>query len=190
MVTWRSCIASSSALCTFAGRPVDLVGQDQVGENRPERDLELAELLVVDPGADDVCRHQVGRELDALELDAQRVGEGLDRQRLREPGYPLDQQVAPGHEGDDHPLKEFVLADDDPLYVVQDLLERHPGRSAGPPMEVLICRVRLRLGRRCRSVRRTRCLRSHRSRLGWRVRSRSRSPVLLRLVGGRPSCPG
>ena len=49
-------------------RPVDLVGQQQVGEDRPERDLELAVALVVDAGADDVGGHQVGGELDPLEL--------------------------------------------------------------------------------------------------------------------------
>ena len=54
-------------------RPVDLVGQQQVGEHRPERDLELAAALVVDAGADDVGRHQVRGELDAVELPADRA---------------------------------------------------------------------------------------------------------------------
>ena len=124
-------------------RPVDLVGQHQVGEDRPERDLELAELLVVDPGADDVGRHQVGGELDALEVDADRVGHGLDGQRLGQTGDALDEEVAAGEQGDDHALEQHVLADDDPLDLVEHLLERGvrarrssrvPGRSlAGAP---------------------------------------------------------
>ena len=35
IVTWRSCIASSSALCTFAGARLILVGQHEVREQRP-----------------------------------------------------------------------------------------------------------------------------------------------------------
>jgi len=42
IVTWYSCITSSSALCTFAGAPVDLVGEQQVREHRAERGVELA----------------------------------------------------------------------------------------------------------------------------------------------------
>jgi hypothetical protein len=48
-------------------RAVDLVGEQQVGEHRAERGGEVAGLLVVDARADQVGRHQVGRELDALE---------------------------------------------------------------------------------------------------------------------------
>ncbi len=62
-------------------------------------------------------------------------GEGLDRQRLGQSGHALDEQVAPGHEGDDHPLEQHVLPDDHPLDVVEHLLERSTGRSvARPPL--------------------------------------------------------
>ena len=40
IVTWRSCITSSSADCTFAGRAVDLVREQEVAEHRPELGLE------------------------------------------------------------------------------------------------------------------------------------------------------
>ena len=56
-------------------RAVDLVGEQQVGEDRPERRPELARLLVVDPRADQVGRDEVRRELDPLELAADRLGE-------------------------------------------------------------------------------------------------------------------
>jgi hypothetical protein len=52
--------------------PVDLVGQQQVGEHRAQRGLELAGVLAVDPGAGEVGGHQVGRELDPLEPPADR----------------------------------------------------------------------------------------------------------------------
>ena len=68
MVTCRSCITSSRALCTLAGARLISSASSEVGEHRPERDLELAVALVVDAGADEVGGHEVGRELDALEL--------------------------------------------------------------------------------------------------------------------------
>src|SRR4026209_1630284 len=96
IVTCRSCMTSSSALCTFAGarlissasrrfvktgpsavvnplvfwllvRAVGRGGEEGVREDRAERGRELARLLVVDAGADEVGRHEVGRELDAPE---------------------------------------------------------------------------------------------------------------------------
>jgi hypothetical protein len=76
-------------------RAVDLVGQQQVGEHRSQRGAEVAGLLVVDARADQVGRHQVGRELNALELALQHgVGQRLDRQRLGQPRHAFDQQVA------------------------------------------------------------------------------------------------
>ena len=55
---------------------VDLIGQQQVGEDRAERGVELAGLLVVDARADQVGGDQVGGELDALELAADRLRPG------------------------------------------------------------------------------------------------------------------
>ena len=103
---------------------VDLVGEDEVREHRPERDLELPELLVEDARADDVGRNQVRRELDALELAADRLGERLHRHRLGEPGEALDEEVAAGKQRDDHPFEQGVLTHDHPLDLVEHLLER------------------------------------------------------------------
>ena len=72
---------------------VDLVGQQQVGEDRAERGVELAGLLVVDARADQIGGHQVGRELDALELAADRLGQRLDRHGLGQAGHAFDQDV-------------------------------------------------------------------------------------------------
>ena len=49
----------------LGARTVDLVGEHDVGEDRPGVELEGAGLLVVDRDAGDVARQQVGRELDA-----------------------------------------------------------------------------------------------------------------------------
>ena len=56
--------------------------------------------------AEDVGRHQVGRELDAVELEVDRLGQLLDEQRLRQPGHAAQQAVAAGEERDEN------LADD------------------------------------------------------------------------------
>ena len=104
-------------------------------------------LLVEDPGADDVRGDEVGRELDALELAADRLRERLHRHRLGEPGHALDEEVPAREQGDDHPLEQRVLADDHALDLVQDLFERRVecalwvhgssrhlgGASAAPP---------------------------------------------------------
>ena len=84
IVTWRSCITSSSALCTFAGARLISSASSRLREHRAERRRELAGLLVVDARADEVGRHEVGRELDAPERAAHGARERLDRQRLGE----------------------------------------------------------------------------------------------------------
>ena len=63
-------------------------------------------------GADDVGRHQVRRELDAVELQVDRLRERLDQQRLRQPGHAAQQAVAAGEERDEDFLDDRLLADD------------------------------------------------------------------------------
>ena len=101
-------------------RAVDLVGEKQVREDRAERRLELAVLLVVDPRADEVGGHEIGRELDPLEVAVDRPGDGLDREGLREPGHALDEEVAAREQAHDDPLEHVVLADDDPLHLIEE----------------------------------------------------------------------
>ena len=82
--------------------PVDLVGQNQVGEDRAALELEPAAALgrfEHDVGADQVGRHQVGCELDALKLELQRVGQRAHEQRLAQPGHALEQDVPAGDQG-------------------------------------------------------------------------------------------
>ena len=96
---------------------VDLVGQHDVGEDRPVDELELAPAagrVLEDVGAGDVHRHQVGRELDAAELQRHRLGQLADQQRLGQPGHAHQQRMAAGEQADRQPLDDVVLADDDP----------------------------------------------------------------------------
>ena len=79
-------------------------------------------LFVENLGAGDVRRHQIGRELDALEVEIEDVGERLDQQRLRQAGHAGDQAVAAREQRDEHFFDDFVLADDDLAQLREDLL--------------------------------------------------------------------
>jgi len=61
-------------------RAVDLVGEHEASEHRPalEAELALAAVVIDDLGARHVARHQVRRELDARELEAEAPRQGAD----------------------------------------------------------------------------------------------------------------
>ena len=96
-------------------RPVDLVGEDEVGEDRPGLEAEdaLAALLDEDVRAGDVGRHQVRRELDPVEGAVDDVGDRPDEHRLAEAGHALEQDVAVGEQAGQRLADELALADDD-----------------------------------------------------------------------------
>jgi len=60
------------------GGAVDLVGEDELAEDRAGMELEFRFLLVEDGDARDVGGQEVGRALYALEFAAQRDGERVD----------------------------------------------------------------------------------------------------------------
>jgi hypothetical protein len=51
--------------------------------------------------------------------------------RLGQAGHTLDQQVALGEHGDHDPLEEAVLANDDPLDLIEDLFHQSGGVGSG-----------------------------------------------------------
>jgi hypothetical protein len=73
----------------------------------------VAVLLVEHLRAGDVGRHQIRRELDALERQIEDLGECLDQQRLGQPGDAGDQAVTAGEQGHQDLIDDGVLADDD-----------------------------------------------------------------------------
>ncbi len=97
-------------------RAVDFVGQQNVGKDRARNKRPGAAagggVLFDDVGAGDVGRHQIGRELDALEHQPQRLRQGANQQRLGGSGQAGDQAVAADEQRDQHLLDHFVLADD------------------------------------------------------------------------------
>ena len=112
---------------------VDLVGEDHVGEDRPLDELHPAAAvagLLEDLGAGDVRRHQVGGELDALELQVEDLGDRADQQRLGQPRRTGDQAVPAGEQADQELMRRLLLADDDlgqlaldPAAALVDLLD-------------------------------------------------------------------
>jgi len=104
---------------------VDLICQQQVGENRAERGVELAGLLVVDARADQVGGDQVGGELDALELAPDGLGQGFNSHGLGQAGHAFHQDVTAGQQRHHQALEQMVLPDDDFLDFVQHALHRH-----------------------------------------------------------------
>ena len=97
----------------LGGGAVDLVADDDVGEDRAGPELEAAGVLVEDADAGDVARQQVGRELDAAHRRVDGAGEGLGEHRLADAGHVLDEQVAPGEEHGHRRAHDVGLALDD-----------------------------------------------------------------------------
>ena len=108
--------------------PVDLVGEQQPGEDRPAPEVELAAALVVDERAGEVGRQQVRRELDPREADARHLCEGACDQRLGEARKVLDQHMTVGKQPEQDELERLALAHDRAL----DLVEHLPGELADP----------------------------------------------------------
>jgi hypothetical protein len=106
---------------------VDLVGQEEVAEDRSQFGIEALASRLVDAGPDEVGGDEVGGELHPAEAPTQDARGRLDRQRLRETGNALDQQVAAGEQTDEDALEHLVLAGDDALDLEERLLELFPG---------------------------------------------------------------
>src|SRR4051794_1459395 len=96
-------------------RAVDLVGEDHVGKDRPGDEADLAApadpVLLDHFGADDVRRHQVRRELDAVELQVNRLRQAFDQQRFRQPRHAAEQHVSAGEKRGQDLLNHRLLAD-------------------------------------------------------------------------------
>ena len=107
-------------------RAVDFVGQQDVRENRARDEGPGAPagggILFDDVGAGDVGRHQVGRELDAAEFEAQGLGERADQQRLGGARQTGDEAVAADEQRDHYLLDHFFLADDHPANLADNVV--------------------------------------------------------------------
>ncbi len=99
---------------------VDLIDEDDLGVDGAGAKLELACALVKDGHAGHVTGQHVGRELDALELAADRFGQRLGQHGLAHTGHVLDEDVALAQQAQHGQLYRLALADDDMLDVLND----------------------------------------------------------------------
>ena len=77
---------------------VDLVGQDEIGENGTQMRDEPSILRLEDHGADDIAGQKIRGELDALELQAESGAEALDQECLGQTRHAFEKNVAIGQE--------------------------------------------------------------------------------------------
>ena len=77
---------------------VDLVGQQDAGDDRAGADVERAGGGAVDLGAGQVGGEQVGGELDPPEGEVEGLGQGPDGPGLGQAGHALDQDVPAGQQ--------------------------------------------------------------------------------------------
>ena len=97
----------------FRRRAVDFVGQNEIGENRAFSSGKIAGFLIEDHRADQIGRQKIGRELNALKVGLNHVGQSLDRQRFGQPGKTFEQNVAIAEQREQQALDQNSLADDD-----------------------------------------------------------------------------
>ena len=103
-------------------RPVDLVGEHDVREDRPSPELEVGGSLVEDRRPGDVPGHQIGCELDAREAHRGHLRKRAGDQRLGQAREILDQDVSVREYAEQDELERVALADDRAFELGQDLL--------------------------------------------------------------------
>jgi hypothetical protein len=104
-------------------RPVDLIGEHDVGEDRAGTEFEVAPLLIEDVDAGDIAGKQIGGELNAPEGAVHRPRDGLGEHRLADAGYVLDEHVTLRHQPHEGQPNLPALALDDAFDVRLDPFE-------------------------------------------------------------------
>jgi hypothetical protein len=120
-VTWCSSLEERGL--GFGGCPVDLVGEDHLAHDRSWPELERVRPLVEDRDARNVGREEVRRELDSPEGAPERPGESFRQHGLARAGNVLHEDVAAAQECDERELDLVVLAEDDPLDVLDHAVD-------------------------------------------------------------------
>ncbi len=133
---------------------VDLVGQHDVGEDRPLDEAEGApargQVFLDDLRAGDVGRHEVGRELDPIEGEVERLRDGRDHERLGQSGHPDQEGMSTTKDSGKDAFDDVFLTHDPPGH-----LGPETGNGIEQPLKLLniIVRSGLRGCHRCPSLR-------------------------------------
>lgn len=123
-------MASSSAAWVLGG--VRLISSARTTlANRAFEEFEFAvtgvAIFVHHVGAGDIAWHEIGGELDAIEIQRQALRQRADEQRLGQTGHTFKDAVTAGEEADQKLFDHFVLTDDHPA----DLRGFHRGPGGG-----------------------------------------------------------
>jgi len=118
---------------------VDFVGHQQLGEDRAldEAERAAASLAFLKHfGTQDVGRHEVGRALQALFLEAEHDAQRFHQLRLGEARHADEQQVTPAEQRDKGLVDNFGLSEDHPTdafaHLAQALTKSFdPGNDVG-----------------------------------------------------------
>ncbi len=106
-------------------RPVDLVAQDDMGEDRPLDELHApvagAFFFLEHLGAGNIRGHEVGGELDAAEVEREQLGDAGNHQRLGQARDPLQNAMPLAEERDQDLLEHVALTDDHPPELARHL---------------------------------------------------------------------
>ncbi len=95
---------------------IDLVGHQQLREDRPMDEAEGAALIdrfLQHLGAENIGRHQIRRELHAPRIEAEHDAERFDELGLGEARHADEQAMAAGQQSDERFLDDLPLAEDD-----------------------------------------------------------------------------
>jgi len=105
-------------------RAVDLVRQKHVGEDGAGHEgpgaVAGGRVFLDDVGSGDVRRHEVRRELYALERESECLRDGAHKQRFRRARHTGDQAMAADKQGDHHLFKHFFLPDNNAPDLLND----------------------------------------------------------------------
>ena len=115
-VTWYSCMACSSAdwvrgLARLISSAIS--SWAKIGPLMKRKAPAARRRLLQHLGAEDVGGHQVRRELDAADFEAQHRAQRVDELRLGEAGHADHEAVAAGQDGDQRVLDDLGLAEHD-----------------------------------------------------------------------------
>ena len=103
---------------------IHLVGENNIGKQRPGLKFKLMGILVVDGHSDDVSGKKIAGKLDTFKRAIQRPGKTLCEGCFANPRHVLNQEMAVGQQADDAQFNSLSFAFNDSFDVLPECLER------------------------------------------------------------------
>lgn len=119
-----------SGLCTRRGA-VDLVGKQEVMEDRALVEMKGAVFGIEDRGAEDIGRKEIGGKLNAGKVEMEGLGEGFGQCGFADPGDIFEQDVSSAEDAKDGQLDAFALGEDDTADRGEDITQGRLGVCRG-----------------------------------------------------------